>query len=435
MDEMLFYLISACLFFAIIKESMGIFFIKKDVPFFFFFFVWIIFYAFDIIGTKYISEHIFLLFWEMASSFCLCMMLYQWSIRKKLIWIVIINLMGMITETMVGYVFIFCGIYYNQAKILGSFISKIILLMILMALKMLNHTRLKRDMPFSYWCILFLIPVGSIFILNTLFSLCEQSNDKNATVLSLLSSAIILGLNFMIFNVYEGLSNRLEIKKQQIIFNKEIELCRDQIHEREESNLNIRNLKHDIENHLVCIREYMEREDFDYAIRYIDDLLKGENYFKAKSCIDSGNIVVDALMNYKKTIMEQLQIRMLSHIEIPYELDFSDADICVILGNCLDNSIEAASKIESKDKRTINVEIIYRKDSLLIMISNPFIGDVKRDNQGNFITTKVDAENHGIGLSSVKKAVQKYDGVVNITSDNNIFKIQLLLYPMGKNYI
>lgn len=143
MDEMLFYLISACLFFAIIKESMGIFFIKKDVPFLFSVIVWIIFYAFDIIGTKYISEHIFLLFWEMASSFCLCMMLYQGSIRKKLIWIVIINLMGMITETMVGYVFIFCGIYYNQAKILGSFISKIILLMILMALKMLNHTRLK----------------------------------------------------------------------------------------------------------------------------------------------------------------------------------------------------------------------------------------------------------------------------------------------------
>lgn len=435
MDEILFYLISVCLFFAIIKESMGIFFVKKDVSILFSVIVWSIFYAVDIIGTKYISEHIVLLLLEIASSFCLCMFLYLGSIRKKLIWVVVINLMGMITETMVGYVFIFGGIYSNQPQILGSFVSKIILLMLLMALKVLNHSRLKRDISFSHWCILFSIPVGSIFILNTLFSLCEQSNDKNATVLSLLSSAIILGLNFMIFNVYESLSDRLEIKKQQIIFNKEIELCRDQIHEREESNLNIRNLKHDIENHLICIREYLEREDFDYAIRYIDDLLKGENYFKSNSCIDSGNIVVDTLLNYKKTIMEHLQIRMLSHIEIPYELAFSDADICVILGNCLDNSIEAARKIESEDERSINVEIIYRKDSLLIMISNPFIGDVKRDNQGNFITTKVDAENHGIGLSSVKRAVQKYDGVVNISSDDNIFKIQILLYPMGKNYI
>lgn len=149
--------------------------------------------------------------------------------------------MGMITETIVGYVFIFGNIHFNQSKILGSFISKIILLMLLMILKVLNHNRLKRDIPFSYWCVLFSIPVGSIFILNTLFSLCEQSNDKNATVLSLLSSAVILGLNFMIFNVYKNLSDRMEITKQQIIFNKQIELCKDQIHEREESNLNIRN--------------------------------------------------------------------------------------------------------------------------------------------------------------------------------------------------
>lgn len=428
MDNILFYLISSFLFLAIIKESMGIFFVKKEVPCFWSFFVWIAFCIIEIIGTTYITIPIFRLLFDIVCGLVFCMILYTGSLKKKLIWILIINLMGMLTETIVGYIFIFMGISFNQIQILGSFVSKIILLMILTGLKIFNHSRLKRDIPFTYWCVLFFIPLGSIFILNTLFSLCELSKDKNISVSALLSSAIILVINFIIIYIYEKLSDRLEIQKQQIIFNKQIELCKNQIYEREESTINIRNIKHDIENHLICIRECIERKDCNYAKKYIDDLVKGEIYFKTGSCIDSGNIVVDALLNYKNSIMQQLNIKMITRIEIPYNFKFNDADICVILGNCIDNSIEAVNKIENKDERTINVEIIYRKNSLLLKISNPYLGNTKKDNQGNFVTTKFDAENHGIGLNSVKKAVQKYNGLVNIVSKNKVFIVQILLY-------
>ncbi|MFU0824763.1 sensor histidine kinase [Clostridium sp.] len=435
MNEMLFYLISACLFFAIFRESMGIFFVKKNVPYFFSFFVWLIFFGIDILCIKYIAQPIILLAWEIVSSFCLCMLLYWGSIRKKIIWIVIVNLMGMITEMIGAYIFIFMDIQFKQSNILGSFISKIILLILLMIIKLFIHTRLKRDIPLSYWFVLFFIPLGSIFVLNTLFFLSEYSYNKNASVLSMFSSAFILGVNFIVLSLYENLSDRFEIQKQQIIFNKQIELCKNQIHEREESNLNIRNIKHDIENHLICIRECVEREDLESAKRYIDDLLKGEDYFKTDTSIDSGNIVIDALLNYKNSIMKQSGIKMFTHIEIPYDLKFNDADICVILGNCLDNSIEAVCKIDDESMRVINVEIIYRKGILLIKISNPYTGALRKDKQGNYVTTKTDAENHGIGLNSVKKAVKKYDGLVSILTDNNIFTVQILMYSSGKNYI
>lgn len=428
MDNILFYLISSILFFAIIKESMGIFFVNKKVPWFCSILVWITFCIIEIIGTTYIKIPIFRLLFDIVCGLIFCMILYAGSFRKKLIWILIINLMGMITETIVGYIFIFIGISFGQTSILGSFISKIILLMMLAVLKIFNHVRLKHDIPITYWCVLFIIPLGSIFVLNTLFSLIELSKDKNASISAVLSSAFILVINFIIIHIYERLSDRLEIQKQQIIFNKQIELCKNQIHEREESTLNIRNIKHDMENHLICIREYIEREDWGYAKKYIEDLLNGEIYFKTNSCIDSGNIVVDALLNYKNSIMQKLDIKMLTHIEIPYNLKFNDADICVILGNCLDNSIEAVNELKNKNERIINVEIIYRKRSLLLKISNPYQGNVKTDNQGNFITTKSDAENHGIGLNSVKKAAKKYDGLVNILSENKVFIVQILLY-------
>lgn len=101
----------------------------------------------------------------------------------------------MISEVVVGLVFIFLDIRYTQYQIAGSLISKLVLLTILRVLKALKHSSLKRKIPFSYWCMLFSIPMGSIFILNTLFILCEKSDDKNAAVFCLISSGIILVLN------------------------------------------------------------------------------------------------------------------------------------------------------------------------------------------------------------------------------------------------
>ena len=67
----------------------------------------------------------------------------------------------------------------------------------------------------------------------------------------------------------------------------------------------------------------------------------------------------------------------------------------MILGNCLDNSIEAVCKLDDVSKREVNVDLVYRKKGLLIRISNPFSGDIKKDTNGNLVTTKADKENHG----------------------------------------
>lgn len=435
MDNMLFFLISSCLFLAIIWEALGIFFLKKDVPCFVSYLTWIVFGVVEIFGTRSIYVPIFRLLFDICSSFCLCCFLYHGTIRKKLMWIVSINLLGMISETIVGLLFIFLGIKLSYMSVLGSFISKIILLMILVGLKLLNYSRLKRDIRLKYWCVLFCIPLGSIFILNTIFMLCEESESKNSMVLAMISSAFILAANFMIFHIYEKLSERMEVQKQQIIFDKQIELCKIQIREREESKLNIRNMKHDIENHLICIREYLERCDLEYAKKYVDDLLHGGTYFNENTSINSGNIVVDALLNYKFRIMQQHQIVMINHIEIPYDMQFNDADICIILGNCLDNSIEAVSVIQDIRARYVKVELVYRKGGLLFQIENPFIGKIIKDTKGNFVTTKKDVENHGIGLNSVSKAVKKYNGHMEIVAQEGVFRVQILLYATGENYI
>ncbi len=370
MDEILFYIILEGVFFIIFTESMDIFFEKKNMSYFIVILIWIGYFGLDSIRVRYITNPIFLLLVRMISDFVLSIALYYGSMRKKFIWIAIVDLMGMLLEVIVTYIFIFTPIPLIQIRIPGAFISESLFLL--------------------------LIRGGKLY------------HDKK--------------LN-------------LEIQKQQIVFDKQIELYKEQIRERREADLNIKNIKHDMKNHLICIWECLEQENWYYAKKYVDNLMNNSDFFKSSYGINSGNIVIDALLNHKNTMMKQLQIKMDIHLEIPDNLQFNDVDICVILGNCLDNSIEAVSKIEDKRKRIVKIEIIYRKNNLLIKIANSYIGKLKKDKYGNLLSTKADKENHGIGLYSVKKVVSKYDGIMNNRIDDQMFIIQILLYESGKNYI
>lgn len=111
MDDVLFYLISSILFLAIIKESMDIFFIKKDVSCFFSVIAWAVFCLVEIVGTTYITVPIATVFFDMLCCLCFCMILYDGRIRKKLVWVAIIQLLGMLTEMIVGYIFIYALLY------------------------------------------------------------------------------------------------------------------------------------------------------------------------------------------------------------------------------------------------------------------------------------------------------------------------------------
>lgn len=97
----------------------------------------------------------------------------------------------------------------------------------------------------------------------------------------------------------------------------------------------------------------------------------------------------------------------------------------IILGNLLDNAIEASSKVE--ENPYINVKLKYDKGRLFLQVANPYAGELI-EKSGKFITTKADKDNHGIGLESVKKVIQKYSGTMSVDYDDNIFSVVILMY-------
>ena len=99
------------------------------------------------------------------------------------------------------------------------------------------------------------------------------------------------------------------------------------------------------------------------------------------------------------------------NIKVPMKMEFKGADICLILGNLLENAVEAAEK--AKKKKYIKIQMKYDRGNLLIFLMNSYQGRLIKMKDKRLKSTKSDAGNHGVGLPSVYRAVAKYNGTVD----------------------
>ncbi len=113
------------------------------------------------------------------------------------------------------------------------------------------------------------------------------------------------------------------------------------------------------------------------------------------------------------------------NVSIPSGLSFPSFDLTVILGNLIDNALEAVAFVD--EDPFIDFRINCSKGLMIIKIFNPYKIAVNMEN-GKIITSKKDTANHGIGLKSVKEALNKYNGITKIETDQNIFTITAALY-------
>ena len=127
-------------------------------------------------------------------------------------------------------------------------------------------------------------------------------------------------------------------------------------------------------------------------------------------------------------ISESFNITFEYNIFLPQELEITDTDLCSALSNLLDNAIEACRKLENG--RYINLEMMVIKNQLHIGVVNSTNGEYKKES-GIFKTTKQGGL-HGIGMSNIKSIVEKYEGIYNITADDNSFTTKIAIPLTGE---
>ena len=130
------------------------------------------------------------------------------------------------------------------------------------------------------------------------------------------------------------------------------------------------------------------------------------------------------MLHYKISSAKDISVQV--ETSIPEQLKVDDFDITVILGNLLDNAIEACGKLE-KEKKWIRISIKLVKNQLFIRMDNPYTGQLRR--QGDrLLTLKADGGSHGIGLENVRRIVEKYHGLMETDTEDQVFRTKVMLY-------
>lgn len=342
----------------------------------------------------------------------------------KFIMTILLLIIWMIAEVLVGYVFKYKGISYEQVELAGAVISKIFLLIIVKVIRTKKNWKTNQEISLKSSIGLLSIPISSIYIVHNIFALCSEIDDS--LMFPFISSVIILCMNCMIFIIYDKLSLDEELRRNNMLFVQQLDLSERQMLERELSVQQFKRLRHDMNSHLFSIKVYIQNKQNEEAIAYINNIVETDG-LSTKDICKTGHLMIDALINYRCTIAEEKGIRCSVFHQIPSTISFKNSDLCVVLGNALDNAIEATEKLEM-DKRYINLRMLYNKGCFLIEIQNSFDGNIKTNGNGDFITTKQDKINHGIGMLSIKKIVNAYGGEMDVNVTQDKFDMTIMLY-------
>jgi len=193
----------------------------------------------------------------------------------------------------------------------------------------------------------------------------------------------------------------------------------------------MRGWRHDYHNHIQAMKAFLvlgqEAEHLQYLNKLDADLSSVDNIIK------TGNVMVDAIINSKISIAMDNDISVSAKASVPSQLTVSEIDISVIIGNLLDNAIEACLKLPSLEARFIRLYIGRHKSMLYISVANA-IGEIPPKKEGRYRTTK-NAQAHGFGLARIDRIAAKNGGHVNRQSEEGAFATEVMLplplFPKG----
>ena len=185
--------------------------------------------------------------------------------------------------------------------------------------------------------------------------------------------------------------------------------------------------RHDYHNHIQSIKAMLAMKKFEELDAYLCTL--EQDLDSIDIAIRTGNVGLDAILSSKVSIARKNNIEVNCTAKVPDQLKISDVHLCAIVGNLLDNAIEACEKIKSEEgnqfpQKFIRIYIDMFKQQLYISVSNSTNAKHRR-RLNELVTSKLGE--HGFGLRRIDKIAEQYDGFVNRKNEPGIFATEVML--------
>lgn len=268
------------------------------------------------------------------------------------------------------------------------------------------------------------IPMLILFVIYyfmfTFISFKTLSTDPSMTMLYFGLLIMVFILYAIIFRMCRLFGERQAANERYIQTQFQIDI-RDEQYRRISDNIeNVRRQRHDLRIHMTALYGFLTNGETNKAIEYLDQYL--ETTQTQKLVRYSTNHVVNVLVSHYADIAKKRETAFYVHIQIPDDLPIQDTDISVVIGNLLENAIDAVCELPPSE-RSIKVNMIYRGNMLAITVDNTFNGVVNQKD-GVYLSTK--SEHRGMGLSSIADIAGKY-GSVEFRNDDKMFYSAVML--------
>lgn len=349
-------------------------------------------------------------------------MLYRESWKKR-IWVSLVLLsMDMACFLTAFFAFDRAGNYEWLPQIMAVQVLLLLVCVLIItyfipvAPKQMQADRGEIDLDIRQTFILTGIPIAEIFVL---YLLLYGGFGGIPAILICISTLFV---NLSVFYLYHVMLQNYVNRMENDIYRQQVYAYQNQLGVIQESQNRIRSLKHDMKNHILSLQTLLKRDDREEIEKYLNsmqDFMANPSEF-----VTTGNDAIDSLLNYKIQSARERLDAVETKINIPEKLMLQSFDLNVILGNLLDNAIDAAIQTEEKKLRmTMKLE----KGMLFLNLCNSCQG-IAEGKKSSLETTKADRENHGIGLNSVRRIVEKYHGDMELFCEGGSMEVDIIMY-------
>ncbi|MCP1311386.1 ATP-binding protein [Paenibacillus tyrfis] len=298
-------------------------------------------------------------------------------------------------------------IAYTKAILLSCMIMFAIIQIIRLLAKRRSYS-----LHYRYYIFFSVIPIVSIYQLNIL-------TYKDAY--SFISVIVLLFLNVMIFYIFDTIIDKFQFMHENTQLQHQMDYQDANYEKVVHSFKSIKRIIHDTNQQFLYIEECIKRNELTTALEHIKTTLnKVEGAYQR---VNTGNLVIDALVTNTLSIGQANGIRIDTKINLCSQVVHIDRyDLCVVIGNMLDNAIEASKKLKIAEDRYILIKIHSTESTLLIHIMNHMENEV-----AYLHSQKSNPEFHGIGLTNIARICDKYGGHMTIETKHKVFHNMVLL--------
>ena len=353
---------------------------------------------------------------------------YEASIQKRIIYVIYMYLFmavaEIITAAMTGYVYFSVFSQGDYRDSFGVIAVRIVIYGETLLLENIKLTKNGRNIGWIFWLASIMIPVSTL-ILEVIIA-----NQTNLTKVEAVGSvSLLFAVNIIAFYLYDSLAENYIKKSKLALLQKENELYSRQCEIMQSSTEDLQAFRHDMSNQLIILNHLLEEGKDEEARRQLDELsrfIKGKVIYST-----SGNIIIDGLVNYKLQSVASENIKVETEIVVPKQLNIDIADFVTLLGNLLDNALEALKKVD-REQRILTIKIMFSQERLIGRITNTYCGEIYLKDD-KILTSKKEKQKHGYGLSNVEKIIKKYNGYMEIDYANWEFRVDFIIYLPQKN--